>query len=151
MTGVPKGYHGPVCHGSIIKVPADKTKDAGLKPAEPGQMWTWGPTSSGEKMGFMHGASVIYPGIAPMMNRAGSCVCKEARFDLDKFGRLYIPNTLTYSVQIVDNAGNEIARFGHYGNADSPASDKSSAKKPEIPLGWPMTVAATDSSPRLCR
>jgi len=47
---------------------------------------------------------------------------------------------------MLDNAGNEIVRFGHYGNPDSQGSDKDSAvKKPEIPLGWPMTAAATES------
>jgi len=53
---------------------------------------------------------------------------------VDAFGRLYIPNALTYSVGIVDNAGNEIVRFGRYGNADS--------RGPGIALGFPMAVSA---------
>jgi hypothetical protein len=36
-----------------------------------------------------------------------------------------------------------ILKAGHYGNADSQGPDKDSPiKKPEIPLGWPMTVGA---------
>ncbi len=42
-----------------------------------------------------------------------------------------------------DNAGNEILRFGHYGNFDC-GGPKSAEPKPEIPLGWPIAVGASD-------
>lgn len=88
---------------------------------------------------FIEGGTTAYPGLAPQVQ--GGCVCKEARFDLDGWGRLYIPNALTYSMRVTDNAGNEIARCGHYGNADS-RGPGSKAPDPDIAFGWPMAVSA---------
>ena len=76
--------------------------------------------------------------------------CKEARFDLDLYGRLYIPNVLTYRVTLVDNAGNVIFKAGHYGNADSQGPGPSSpVPAPAVPLGWPMTVGTPGPRARL--
>ena len=75
--------------------------------------------------------------LAPRVD--GGCVCKEARFDLDGFGRLYVPDVLNFCVRVYDNAGNVIATLGHYGNSDS-AGAGSAIPDPAIPLGWPMTV-----------
>ena len=47
------------------------------------------------------------------------CVCIGGRFKIDGFGRLWIPDALRFSVGVVDNAGNELIRFGRYGNQDS--------------------------------
>ena len=50
----------------------------------------------------------------------------------------------------MDNAGNEITRFGHYGNFDSQwvledAKDqKPLVATPDIPLGWPLSVCASE-------
>jgi DNA-binding beta-propeller fold protein YncE len=62
---------------------------------------------------------------------------------VDDFGRLYIPNGITYSVSVRDNADNEIVRFGGYGNFDcqGPASKE---PRPEIPLGWAITASASE-------
>ena len=69
----------------------------------------------------------------------------ESRTDcfLTIFGRLYIPNGITFSVSVRDNANNEIVRFGAYGNYDcqGPASRE---PNPAIPLGWPVTAGASD-------
>jgi sugar lactone lactonase YvrE len=94
---------------------------------------------------WLGGLLNAYPHQAPngMAKRHVSCTCKEARYDLDHYGRLYIPNVLTYRITVVDNAGNVIKRIGHYGNADSMGEGpKSPVKKPAIPLGYPMTVGA---------
>ncbi|MCK4276600.1 MAG: hypothetical protein KAX78_08805, partial [Phycisphaerae bacterium] len=66
---------------------------------------------------FFEGAITAYPHLAPRQDPSG-CVCKEARFDIDDFGRIYVPNVIDFSVRICDNAGNLIHRFGRYGNAD---------------------------------
>ncbi|MEX0703491.1 MAG: hypothetical protein WD069_15455 [Planctomycetales bacterium] len=87
---------------------------------------------------FFEGAVTAYPHLAPRQE-GGGCVCKEARFDIDEFGRVYVPNTLDFSIRVYDNAGNLVTRFGHYGNADS-AGPESAVPQPAIPLGWPMTV-----------
>ena len=73
----------------------------------------------------------------------GACACTKPRFDVDEFGRLYIPNAITFDVSVRDNADNEIVRFGGYGNYDcqGPASAE---PQPGVPLGWPVTAGATD-------
>lgn len=69
------------------------------------------------------------------------------RFGVDPYGRIVYPNTLTRSVALMDNAGNEILRFGTYGNIDDWRKLEgrwSEAKA--IPLSWPGAVDATDKS-----
>lgn len=93
------------------------------------------------------GAVQRYPGCGPVSRwrAAGSCACTKPRFDVDDFGRLYIPNGITFSVSVRDNANQEIVRFGGYGNFDcqGPASSQPS---PAIPLGWPVAAGASDRS-----
>jgi hypothetical protein len=92
----------------------------------------------GTALGF-DGVLCVYDGLAPFSSWRcdGSCICCKPRFDLDEFGRLVIPNAITYSVAVVDNAGNPILRFGHYGNYDAQGPG-SLEPKPDIPLGWPL-------------
>jgi hypothetical protein len=71
------------------------------------------------------------------------CHCTKPRFDLDGYGRLYVPNGVTYKVTLLDNADNQILSFGGYGNWDA-QGPKSSEPKPEIPLGWPIVAGASD-------
>jgi len=87
---------------------------------------------------FFEGAVNVYEHLAPKAYTG--CCCKEARFDLDDFGRLYLPDALDFCVRVYDNAGNVITRFGHYSNADT-AGPGSLVPTPEIGLGWPMTVS----------
>jgi hypothetical protein len=97
---------------------------------------------------FLEGATKIYPGLGIMAGAPGlgptTCCCRQPIFELDGWGRLWMPNAVTYSVGIVDNAGNAITSFGQYGNADSRGSGADSPiKKPEIPLGWPEAVGVS--------
>ncbi len=91
-------------------------------------------------MGF-EGVEQVYPGLAPFSQWRcdGACVCTKPRFDVDDFGRLFLPNAMTFSVTVMDNAGNALATFGHYGNFDSQGSG-SLEPVPAIPLGWPTNV-----------
>jgi hypothetical protein len=91
------------------------------------------------------GSLAQYPGCGPVSRwrAVGACACTKPRFDVDGFGRLYIPNGITFSVSLRDNAGNEIARFGGYGNFDC-QGPTSKEPRPEIPLGWPVAVGASD-------
>jgi hypothetical protein len=100
---------------------------------------------------FIEGATGIFPGVAPFSHCdfGGNtcCVCRGPRFDLDRFGRLALPNAITNSVLLYDNAGNLILEFGKYGNFDSQfvnpfeADEKKKGRPavavPEIPLAWP--------------
>ena len=123
MTGLPAGAPGAAKGiGSIVKF-GPEGGGYGASGLE------WKGSSVGKRV---EGALTAYPGLALQVWEG--CVCKEARFDLDGYGRLYVPNAATYSVRVLDNAGNEIARFGHYGNADS--------RGPAIPFGFPMAVSA---------
>ena len=47
-----------------------------------------------------------------------SCTCMGARFALDDFGRLYVPDVFRFAVNVLDAGGNLITRLGRYGNAD---------------------------------
>ena len=87
---------------------------------------------------FFEGAVAVYPGLSPRADRG--CVCKEGRFDVDDYGRLYVPDVLGFCVRIYDNAGNVIAKLGRYGNADS-AGPGSRLPTPAIPFGWPMSCS----------
>jgi hypothetical protein len=133
MHGHPKGMpKARENEGCIVKfAPSGGGRVPRAKDAEPKAPFAdWGDS-------VVEGALRVYPNLAPMPY--GGCVCKEARFDLDGFGRLYVPNVLDFSVTVVDNAGNQIVRFGHYGNADSRGAE-SAVPQPAVPLGWPMTV-----------
>ena len=91
------------------------------------------------------GAVNTYAGCGPVSRwkAVGSCACTKPRFDVDGFGRLYIPNAITYSVSVRDNADNEIVRFGGYGNFDC-RGPGSAEPEPAVPIGWAVTVGASD-------
>ena len=94
---------------------------------------------------FCEGAVKAYAGIGVMGGGYGpGCRCRQPMFELDAWGRLFVPNATTYSVRVLDNAGNEILKFGHYGNADSRGeAEDSPISTPTIPLGWPQAVGAS--------
>jgi hypothetical protein len=101
---------------------------------------------------YFVGADKCYDDYGPMsgghadvggIGDPGFCVCRCARFDLDRFDRLFIPNAATNSVRITDNAGNVICRFGSYGNFDNAGGETKTG--PAIPLGWPVGAAVSDS------
>jgi hypothetical protein len=93
------------------------------------------------KKTYIEGAQRAFAGLAPFsgFDRSDGCVCQTPRFDVDDFGRVYIPNALTCSVAVADDAGNEIATFGSYGNFDS-QGPKSAIPRPAIPLAYPVAV-----------
>ncbi|MFH1022629.1 MAG: hypothetical protein V1809_04515 [Planctomycetota bacterium] len=93
---------------------------------------------TGELRGF-------YPAIAPTGSGWGDCTCYVPRFDLDGFDRIFAPEVPRFSVKVLDSAGNELARIGSYGNADS-AGPGSKIPEPEIAFAWPAYVAVTDEA-----
>jgi hypothetical protein len=102
--------------------------------------------------GTIEGALQVYPGIGPFNGAGPSCCCRVARFDVDRYGRVVMPNALCNWVVLCDNAGNEITRFGAYGNFDSqfvPPDSKDHrpvVAVPEIPLGWPTGAGFSEKS-----
>ncbi len=101
--------------------------------------------SANNKVKSVSGAVAQYVGCGSVSQwrAAGSCVCTKPRFDVDDFGRLYIPNAITFSVSMRDNADNEIVQFGDYGNFDCQGAG-SIESQPAIPLGWAISASATD-------
>jgi hypothetical protein len=139
--GLPKGFVPPQgfakdpaytrCSGTIYKFPP-----SGGKFTKAGRGWK------------AEGAVASYS--APCGPISGSwastisvCHCMRPRYDVDAYGRLYVPHGVTYKVTLLDNADNQILKFGAYGNYDA-QGPKSSEPKPAIPLGWPIFAGATD-------
>jgi DNA-binding beta-propeller fold protein YncE len=87
---------------------------------------------------IFEGAVRIYPLYGAFGGEHG-CSCESPRFGLDDYGRLHIPCSLTCTVQVVDNEGNEIMKFGSYGNSDDRGAADGKAK-PAIPLGYPIAA-----------
>jgi hypothetical protein len=94
-------------------------------------------------LGAVTGADKIYPqGLSPMSDDC--CACRSPRFDVDPYGRLYIPNAVTGKVTIADNNGNTILDFGEYGNWDSKGPG-SLVPTAGVPMAWPTGAAASEN------
>ena len=70
------------------------------------------------------GAKWRYPGfslIPPSNANWGdpSCICMTSDFGVDPYGRCFVPNVLSYSIDVLDTGGNLISKIGGYGNADN--------------------------------
>ena len=104
---------------------------------------------------WCQGALWRYRGFSPNCHRPpGSgdpgCSCwSTGRFALDEGGRLFVPDVFRFSVGVLDANGNELLRFGRYGNFDEPAGNgsgggskaASGTPQPGIPVAWPTGVA----------
>jgi hypothetical protein len=103
-------------------------------------------TKGGEAKGLLRRYRAACGPISGTWASTGSCcTCARPRFDVDDYGRLYVPNSMTYKVTLLDNADNPILVFGGYGNWDA-QGPQSAEPKPEIPLGWPVFACATDKA-----
>ncbi|MBL8025574.1 MAG: T9SS type A sorting domain-containing protein [Fibrobacteres bacterium] len=91
-----------------------------------------------------HNVITVYKtGLAPY-NGGASCVCRSPRFDVDPYGRIFIPNAVTGKVTVIDNNENSILSFGDYGNTDS-RGPGSMVPSPEFPILWPTGVATSEN------
>ena len=103
----------------------------------------------------------VYPGLAPFSSAMegfggnSCCVCRVPRFDIDRYNRVIMPNAMTSSVLLYDNAGNLIIEFGKYGNFDSlfvngntdaGKQGKPTVAAPEIPLAWPTGAGFSENA-----
>ncbi|MHC4914819.1 MAG: sigma-70 family RNA polymerase sigma factor [Planctomycetota bacterium] len=91
----------------------------------------------------VRGAEWVHPGFAPMLSRVSDdrggpgCSCRNGRFDLDDFERLFIPDAVMARVEVTDSNGNTILFIGARGEA---------GKKAGLELGWPTGVVASDEA-----
>lgn len=73
------------------------------------------------------------------------CVSRSPRFGVDGWGRIVVPVNVASTVILMDNSGNEILRFGTYGNRDSTGGlPGGTVPTAGVPLGFPNSVDATD-------
>ncbi|MCG3181876.1 MAG: hypothetical protein BIFFINMI_04311 [Phycisphaerae bacterium] len=68
------------------------------------------------------------------------CICHQSHLAVDEYGRSFVPDVFQFSVMMLDTSGNQVARIGRYGNADS-AGPGSTIPDPEIGLAWPAYVS----------
>lgn len=74
-----------------------------------------------------------------------ACVCEVPGLEVDGHNRIFVPDPLTYSIFVFDENGNEISRFGDYGNMDSQGPG-SKIPVPEIPLSYAFRFAVSDKA-----
>jgi hypothetical protein len=118
--------------------------------------------------GKLQGAKWRRFGFSPMLDMAlaRSCHCLSAEFDVDDFGRVFYPDQARFRIVVLDTGGNQILRFGEYGNQDclgpesyvidpkskhlrprrtgDPENLPSPLARPAIPLAWIGGLAVTD-------
>ena len=86
------------------------------------------------------GAQWQFHGLCPVpaqyqgVTHVERCVCVGGRFDLDEFGRVFVPDSKRHRITLLDGAGNVVTRFGVRDNQDS--------NGPHIGLVNPGWVAA---------
>ncbi len=76
-------------------------------------------------------------GFLPGHGHEVGCLCEATRFDIDGYGRLFVPDPFRFRVEVLDASGNQITHFGSYGNMDS-RGPGSPVPEPEIAFGWPL-------------
>jgi hypothetical protein len=131
------------------------------KPADPALALTNAPADAVPyKSGYLNwnvkmvGAQWRYPGIGIIPHSFDGftgddgCECLQSLLDADPYGRVYAPSAFYSSIEMVDAAGNRIARIGAYGNADS-AGPGSRVPNPEIALAWPSRCDYAEADGKL--
>ena len=69
----------------------------------------------------------------------------NSRFGVDPYGRIYFSNSISQTVSIIDNEGNQIDSFGTYGNLDAwLAIEGKWDQAKSVPFSWPGSVDATE-------
>jgi hypothetical protein len=75
-------------------------------------------------------------------HKGTGCFCETMRIAMDGYDRLFVPDVATFSVYVLDKAGNVLTQFGEYGNMDScrPGRPSGLPPQPEIGFAWPLAV-----------
>jgi hypothetical protein len=78
------------------------------------------------------------------------CICMPSHLDADLWGRVYAPSAFHFSVEMLDSAGNRIARVGGYGNVDDGArAAGTNGERSSVPGGAGAT-AIHFAAPQAC-
>jgi len=108
-----------------------------------GEKWAWfgvSPVPQGSGGGFGFPVSIFG------QSHTKHCVCHQTRFVLDRHDRLIFPDSLGFSIIIMDSEKNELLRFGGFNNLNSSChgSPVPQPSPPEVSFGWATHVAAND-------
>lgn len=112
-----------------------------------GKIVMYEPTGTKEKLYPTQpkGPAKVYDVHFGHISRDSGQIGFSPRFGVDEYGRICYTNTLSRNVSLMDNAGNEILRFGTYGNIDNwKELEGRWSETKTIPLSWPGSVDATD-------
>ncbi len=155
-------YYYSYMYGSIVKFPPEggaiwyrKDVSEGVEGKPPAELLAKPRVKLSAHDGYrtmipaeLQGALWYRFGFAPYTATSASCrltcMCESGGFGVDGWGRVFFPNLGQFRVEAVDTGGNPITTFGKYGNQDSGGRGPK-AKKPDIPLAWPLTVAVSDT------
>ena len=124
-------------YGSIVKF---GPQGGIIKPGGSGALAC--PGAKGLVPFVAQGATWVHPGYSPMLSRVSdrrggpACSCRNGRFDLDEFGRLFVPDAVSGRVEIIDSNANTLGFVGRRGGPDAAG----------VELGWPTVVAASDKA-----
>jgi len=92
---------------------------------------------------LLDNADWVRPYASPVPAQRGVCICIMARMSLDRYGRIFAPETASRRINVLDTEGNHICSFGRYGNPDNGGEDNLRPIE-GIPLNWAYCVAASD-------
>ena len=144
LAEMPKGRPGwgqMVPAGSIVKFPGGPFPVGSFKSIKEDGAGVKLPTFRAGGGRIAEKAVWAFGGISPLGGSA--CTCCHSMFDVDPFGRSWLPQAHVSSVMVLDTNGNKVLRIGKYGNADSQGPE-SLVPEPEIGFTWVRAVSATD-------
>ena len=124
-------------YGSIVKF---SPKGGTIQPDEKGKLACPGPR--GLLPYRVEGADWVHPGYSPMLSRVSDsaggpgCSCRNARFDLDDYARLFIPDGVGGRIEVTDANANTILLVGQRGKPDGSGAE----------FGWGTQVAVSDEA-----
>jgi hypothetical protein len=118
-----------------------------LTPGGDGSLYWWAGEMYGSIVKYTSSGQKVweYFGLSPTLThrtypQGANCNCNVSRFDVDRYGRIFIPDAFRMSVVVLDNSRNEVVRYNH---KDWPLKDDNG--KAVMPLGWPNAIEATDN------
>lgn len=113
--------------GKVVGLPEGQAYPATARPKTP-DVYRPAPETQWFMFNYhnlkLTGAEWQFHGISPVpaqyqgVTHVERCVCTGARFDVDPFDRVFVPDTFRDRFTVLDSAGNLICRFGQYGNRD---------------------------------
>jgi len=128
-------------YGSIVKFKPEGGKIYPTNDDDAAYHATFNSYASGMKFKKCKvvGGVWVHPWISPMLARTApiKCNCESARFDLDPYERLWIPDAVRSRIEVIDKNGNTVLTFGKKG---SPKDSKGT----DIRWAYPMVVSVSD-------